>query len=311
MKHCLPLLLACLVFAGCVSTVRHHTTTPEETELFQELRQSVAKAQGSQYEWIVKSLNLPGIVRWKAYLLNEDDVFRNRTDADILNYFIKLKDDIDRGKAWSYRPAHVIIPKAVRKPVIDGIMEPEAWDGALAFSGSYKINTLEMTDPRTTWKIMYDDKYLYFCATFKDDEIGIDYDNPYFKDAFELFVKPSARLDNYIELNVTPDGHRYSTWCVWSGKHPYDLNKTELESFKAAGVVSDDGFTVEGCLGFIDLPGYQLGNKPQSGQTIHFMMLKTNWDHTIPPRKMGVQDTVVPFLYDGHNVRGYIPATLQ
>ena len=84
MKHCLPLLLACLVFAGCVSTVRHHTTTPEETELFQELRQSVAKAQGSQYEWIVKSLNLPGIVRWKAYLLNEDDtVNSNLTEEEV------------------------------------------------------------------------------------------------------------------------------------------------------------------------------------------------------------------------------------
>ncbi len=68
---------------------------------------------------------------------------------------------------------------------------------------------------------------------------------------------------------------------------------------------TESGWSAEARLAFRELPGYLLGNRPEAGQQIRFQLIRTDLSGG-----RRTYTTPVPFLYDGHNIYGYIRATL-
>ena len=58
----------------------------------------------------------------------------------------------------------------------------------------------------------------------------------------------------------------------------------------------------EVALPFAELPGYMRGNVPRAGETLSLMLVRTD---------DAVRRVPIPFLYDGHNIFGYMRATLR
>ncbi|MPN43931.1 hypothetical protein SDC9_191492 [bioreactor metagenome] len=117
---------------------------------------------------------------------------------------------------------------------------------------------------------------------------------------------PEPRLRTYLELVLAPGQPPYAKWVHAGRDGVFDLCDFSPAEFHHAVKRFPGGYRVEAAIAFRELPGYLRGNAPRAGETIFFMPVRTdrNGDSfraTAP----------VPFLYDGHNIHGYMKGTLQ
>jgi hypothetical protein len=155
---------------------------------------------------------------------------------------------------------------------------------------------------------LYDKDYLYFFCSFADDDI-VTANSPelYNGDAVELFIMPEIRYYTYVELVFSPAGKSYTQWVNQSVRSRFELSAYHPESLYVASKIGEGGYSVEGRIGFRDLPGYLRGNPAKSGETLRLMMIRIDKDSS---GRMA-SSTPVPFLYNGHNFFGYMTVVLQ
>ena len=226
-----------------------------------------------------------------------------------------LRELILLGQNWPIKEhERKSIPYAKLKPSLDGDIDSPAWKQALVFDNEYNLNSTEETASSAKWLIMWDEEFLYIAARLPDSSIkSYEYipgakPQPWEGDCLEMFVMPSMRLKTYWEVVVNPEGK------VFDGLHRNNKNggfigcpEEDMAGLKTyAKILHDEsggesGFVIEAALPFKELPGYMLGNKPEPGQGLYFMMVRTNDGKKSSPR---------PFLYDGHNIFGYMDGTL-
>lgn len=291
------LLLLCFLF-----TAAAQTPTAEDAALENELDFYCTNRSGSPAEFKADYVRSAYGQIVRGQLMHRNAV---ATDAEARQILLRLRDEIRTGWDWKIPPAEVVIPFFIHKPVVDGRLDDPCWERALTFTEEYLRSTTDRVTPAACWKVGYDGEYLYWAAQIPDDDIEINLKQPYLADSLELFVMPDIRLRTYCEIVIHPAPGHYTRWCTTGHGGVYMISPWEPQTLRYAAVHTAVGWQIEAQIAFRELPGYLLGNPAKSGQQIRFQLIRTDLS-----RGKNRYSTPVPFLYDGHNIYGYIRATL-
>lgn len=175
-------------------------------------------------------------------------------------------------------------PRAATAPMLDGALDDAVWQTAPLVSGFTMYGKDTPAEVQTSFRLLYDDKYLYFgirCdepemkklspVVFARDEHGI-----FGNETIELFVDPDHTHDLYYQLAMNAgaslfDGRREDP--SWNSD---TIVKSHLGS---------DFWSLE-----IAVPWASLATKPQAGKIVGFNVCRdrnlgdkewTNWSRTL------------------------------
>jgi hypothetical protein len=232
----------------------------------------------------------------------------------------EMMEVIEKGPTWP-RPSKLTVPYSSTAPVIDGLLDDSAWAKAVTLTTSYAYNKIEpLTKPVTTWKILWDEKYLYFAFDCADEDIiapVLPRDGMPFKfDSVEIFLLPEFRQSLYWELVIGATGSIYDglnakKFKDWGSETRSSEN---IEGLKIATHVEgtanqpgdkDKRYSVEVAIPFKELPTYTRGNAAQKGDMLNFLIARMSLD--------GDAFTAIapfPVLSWGHNIWNYAPLEL-
>ena len=108
-------------------------------------------------------------------------------------------------------------PRAEPAPVLDGKLDDAVWQRALSVSGFTVLNTDKLVSPQTSFRLLWDDKYLYLAV--KCDEPQMDKISPirytydesavFGRESIEFFVDPNHTHDLYYQLAFNAGGGLY------------------------------------------------------------------------------------------------------
>ncbi|MPM67152.1 hypothetical protein SDC9_114069 [bioreactor metagenome] len=292
------ILILGVIFLGSNFRV---SATESDRLLLDDLQDASRLAGDTPAEWKIKQIRRAGYQKLIG-LVGQREQPVSRKDAEKL--LKELREDIRRGLAWGQKNESHPLPYAPEPPIIDGTTD-QLWEHALIFRGEYRIDEKKPCSSSGTWRFLYDSQKLYFLFEIQDSEI-IAGAPVYEFDGVELFIMPDSRLYTYVEL-VFPAGEEnsYTRWCRISEREGISVQEVTLETLNWKSRTTDNGYIVEGSIGFKDLPGYLLGNPPQAGHMLHLMPVRVERSRSGMEKR-----TPVPFLYDGHNVYGYLILTL-
>lgn len=224
------------------------------------------------------------------------------TRAGARRFLDNIEETMRAGLDWKHPVPALTIPATRHPPVIDGLIAPGEWDDAWTVQGEYETDSAQWSDSPARWYLKYDTRNLYFAAYFPDsDQVFQNRRHPYFDDSFELFLLPDLRLHTYYELVFTPDGREYIRRVCQGPASKYDLEEFRPATLDWQVSRTPDGYSFEGAIGFLDLPGYLLGNPPQPGESLRWLMLRTDRSSANAFRKTAP----FPFFGNGHNLNGY------
>lgn len=309
------LMLTALLFGGCGSP----RSTPLAEPATAEDRAMVAavcpsyyeRGKGTAAEFVTNTLSA-GIPKRAVYLLLPERFEKEYTNfgcskeaaRQVIGQF---KTDADRGFRWTVKNREIIIPIAIRPPVIDGELSQDEWTGAAKLQGEMLLDDGDaVPSGNTVWQVMYDREYLYFSVFFPDRDIRTGDKEIYHGDSLEMFVMPDRLMRTYWEVILSPDGRRFTAWHMASDHGGFTSRRNiRPEKLRTAVKKYPEGFAAEIAFPFSALP--TLGKSlPFSGATVDFMMVRTNLDGGVIRRTVPV-----PLLYDGHNFAGYIRGNLK
>jgi hypothetical protein len=199
-----------------------------------------------------------------------------------------LIEIIEKGPTWPL-PPRAKVPKAAGPIVLDGKLNEADWAKAVTYDQMFRFNSTEpVASPKTTWKLLWDDQYLYVAWDCADTDVVSPPkprdDHVYFDDCVEIFILPEFRMRTYWELVIGPSGSVYDSI---QNKKPLEWGcigdpTQNIEGLKVGVQVRgtlnksddvDEGYTIEAAIPFAELPGYSR-TKPQAGQTLHFMLVR-------------------------------------
>ncbi|NQZ70479.1 MAG: carbohydrate-binding family 9-like protein [Lentisphaeria bacterium] len=199
----------------------------------------------------------------------------------------KLLKLVEVGKTWP-KPGEYKIPKTKKAPTIDGKLDDEAWKNAATWNDIYPYNKSKKGGPKTTWKITWDDKNLYFAFDCKDTDVTAKKrkrdGHIYQDDCVEIMIMPEFKFRTYWEIIIAPNGSVYdSVQC--KNVNQWGLHadtKLTLPGLKHAQVIDgtinnpkdvDKGYTVEVAVPFSALPEYSRAT-PKVGHRLNFVLIR-------------------------------------
>lgn len=216
----------------------------------------------------------------------------------------QLESDIETGRKWPEKtPPVVFIPHAAEPPVIDAAGDDPAWRNALTFQEEYLIGSREKQPTKVFWKVLWDETYFYvFCRIPQESAVSND-QYPFLEDAVEIFIGSGVRFRTYWEVVIAPDGAVYDAlgqndrWGAYIATPEESIRGLRT----AAKLVPHEGYSVEIALPWSEIPGYEHGNPPRSGNMINFTLIRC---------RNGRQSACHPLLYGGHNIFGHLRGKL-
>lgn len=241
-----------------------------------------------------------GVGREQANMLRSEhrgawlEYFKGKTtkpafpgQADVVADFENRIKLIEAAKTWP-APGEFGIPKARIPPVVDGRLDEEDWKQAAFWTDIYPFNESEKGGPATTWRMLWDDQYLYFAFDCADPDV-VAPERPrdgdvYADDSVEMFILPAFRFRTYWEIVVAPNGSVFdSVECKDLQKWGCNLDPAQnVEGLKHAETVRgtlnkssdiDEGYTVEVAVPFSQLPGFAR-DAPKPGDRLHCMLVR-------------------------------------
>ena len=230
-----------------------------------------------------------------------------------------LADAIRKGPKWP-KPEKVKGPHADTPPVLDGTLDDPVWAKAATFTGGYEFGSAtKAADPATTWRVLWDENYLYFGFQCADTDIIAPElkrdDKVYDFDCVEMFILPDFKLGKYWELIVSPTKSVFD--CLqtkrFTGWGSTGDPKQDMAGLKFAVSVQgtpnqpgdqDAGYTVEVAVPFKELPTYA-DRLPVAGDTLNFMFVRL--DKNGQTQKFYAFQ---PLLSWGHNIWNHAPVEL-
>lgn len=276
-----------------------------DLQLEDRLQTLYSERLNSPSEFRAKMIEDPYWVRRREQLLGGT---LSMDRSELRRSLHRLEREIELGRNWRTSVQTAKIPFTDHVPVIDGKLEDREWQNALTYHGEYPLNSEKRCSGTMEWKLQYNSKFLYFAARVLDDTvISGPAEAPYRGDSVELFLLPDFRLVDYLETIVSASGTLYTAWAAQQRKRHFDLQVCNIPDAKSAARLIPGGYTVELKIPFSSLPGYLLGNQPKKGDPMNFMMIRYNLDAD----GNYTRTTPVPFLYDGHNIHGYIRGILD
>jgi len=225
---------------------------------------------------------------WLAYFKGRGPKPPHQNQEYVVRDINRLIGLMNAAKTWPAPGTHQI-PKAKKAPVIDGKLDDEAWKQAAVWTDIYLFDKTEKGGPPTTWRMTWDNKYLYFAFDCSDTDVAAPKrkrdDNVWNDDCVEMFILPDFRFRTYWEIVIAPNGSVFdSVQC--KDLHNWGCNNSDptqdVTGMKHAQTVrgtlnksddTDEGYTVEVAVPFSSLPGYtRCGPKP--GHRLHFMLVR-------------------------------------
>ena len=172
---------------------------------------------------------------------------------------------------------------------IDGVINEVAWDKAETLT-AFAVYWQQRT-PKTATKarLLWDDKYLYFCADMEDADLfanikehnGMIWNN----DVFELFFKPAQDRHTYYEFQVNPLNTQLELFLPSRGAGGYTrfapTTKFGMETaVKLQGTLNqwedqDKGWIVEGRIPWTAFKAS--GGKPAHGAAWRFALCRYDY----------------------------------
>jgi hypothetical protein len=184
--------------------------------------------------------------------------------------------------------------KRVTAPIrINGVIDDIAWDKAQTITHFNVFWQKRKAKTATTARLLWDDRYLYFCAEMEDHDLfalvkehnGMTWED----DVFELFFKPSAEKLAYYEFQVNPLNTQLELFFPSRGAGGYRrfaaFGKLGMESaVKLRGTLNkfddrDKGWTVEGRIPWkVFNP---TGGRPKPGDKWKFALCRYDYSVTL------------------------------
>ena len=111
---------------------------------------------------------------------------------------------------WPHPPSFTV-PHTATPIIIDGKVDDPAWKHAVAFTRLYPFNnTKPVATPKTTWRMLWDARYLYVSLVCTDTDIiapVLPRDGQVFSyDCLEVLLLPDLAKGVYWELEVGATG---------------------------------------------------------------------------------------------------------
>ena len=217
----------------------------------------------------------------------------------------------EEGTQWPM-PQLTPVPRANNPISIDGRLDEPDWARAATFTGVYRFNEKTLlSGPKTTWGILWDDSNLYFSFDCYDSDIVAPAykrdDMVYNDDCVEVFLLPDIRFRTFWEIVVSPSGSIFdSVECKRAQLWGSDLDPSQNMNGLKTGITvrgtlnksddTDQGYTVEICGPFKELPGYTRTG-PKTGDRLHFMLVRLDRQG-----KIHTPYSFQPLLGWGHNI---------
>ena len=227
--------------------------------------------------------------RWMAFFSGKGVQPKDGTsEEDAVAKFTEAIRLAEEGVQWPM-PQLTSVPLANGPISIDGRLDEPDWARAATFNGVYRFNDkIRLSEPKTTWRILWDNTNLYFSFDCEDsDLIAPEYkrDDPVFNDdCVEVFILPDFRFRTFWEIVVSPSGSIFdSVECKRAQHWGSDLDPSQnMDGLKTGITVrgtlnkpgdTDQGYTVEIAVPFKELPGYTRTG-PKAGDHLHFMLVR-------------------------------------
>lgn len=287
------LLLGFTLASGCLrqstDLIKNETdaNNPALNALAERADTAIVSAGDSIGREFANRLRTEPYPAWLAYFKGKGRKPNYPTQENAIKDIENFIQKIDASKNWP-KPGEYTIPKMVKSPVIDGKLDDEAWKQAAVWTEIYPFNKTEPDGPKTIWRMLWDDQYLYFAFNCDDTDVSAPErkrdDAVYFDDSVEMFILPDFRFRTYWEIVIAPNGSVFdSIECKNIDKWGCSLDPLQnVEGMKHAESIrgtlnkSDDidqGYTVEIAVPFSQLPGYER-SIPKAGDKLHFMLVR-------------------------------------
>jgi len=147
--------------------------------------------------------------------------------------------------------------KAKGVPVIDGALDDACWQELTLTNNFRDPLTGEAAQTQTYFRVIYDNKALYFAFTCPEPDmqslaakLDSHDDTLWTDDCVELLIDPSNRRQDYAHIIVNPNGAVYDAWVTNAGAS----SDTEFETgAQAAAQRNEDSWQVELRLPYVGL----------------------------------------------------------
>lgn len=279
----------------------------------QQIREAEFVAKGKAFYDSGKGTPAEYITNMRGKLIREAAIVRGEDCGNYQEAVRKLSDCHEKaqtGFAWKQSPAVLSLKRLSQKPKIDGSVCPDEWGEANRFQGEFQLGkTTKNQFADTQWRIGVYGESLFVAAEFQDsDQSIVSYrpgeSMPWTGDALEFFIRPDVEDGFYYELVINPSGELCMFWHL---NNPYGgytrLKECVNTAVKVKTCRTSKGFSFELELPMNELLPAYCRHLPKSGDSFGFMLIRINRDSS--DRRLSAP---VPFLYDGHNIFGYIRA---
>jgi hypothetical protein len=198
---------------------------------------------------------------------------------------------------------------------INGVLDEIAWDTAQELKDFAVFWQKRRPATTTTAKLLWDDRYLYFCADMEDHDLfamtkernGMTWED----DVFELFFKPSAKKPDYYEFQVNALNTQLELYLPSRGAGGYrrfaPLTNLGMESaVKLNGTLNkyddrDKGWTVEGRIPWTAFKA--TGGRPAVGDRWKFALCR--YDYSVYLERPELSSTAPLTQSDFHRYEDY------
>lgn len=221
----IPLLLALILVLVCAPGTpgiaqTEHSDAQGDREILARLDSLVRRARGTPaqeeanrrshppYKKAFEILRSPQTTgeRQRHTAVGMCDAFLNRLEAQL---------------DWPV-PSPLRVPRCRTRPVLDGVLENEVWQGTVTCDGVYALNSRHpRRSPRTEWRLLWDDEFLYIGVNCADTRIEAKAEprdaDIYFGDVVQVFISAPKHGSTYWDIAVNPEG---SLWDARHVKHP-------------------------------------------------------------------------------------------
>ncbi|MDR0933296.1 MAG: hypothetical protein LBM70_09805 [Victivallales bacterium] len=255
---------------------------------------------------------------YRAILKHPEDHPKSNL-ANVKAALKEIEDDWSIAQKWTHPAPEIEIPHLAKAPVIDGNAESGEWQGALERRGSYFINSTELQNDGSVWRLGWYKNKIYGSVSFSDSDMTFyrgrqgeprTSKRVWQGDCLEVFVQPDEKVPYYVELLLRPE---LSAWVLdhvlgesgfWTTIHFHFAAPVEV-----SGRILPDGYTLE----FSFEPGsFDLARRDRdlkSGETMRMAMVCMNL--TLRESENTVQQSFFPLLHSGHNIFGYAKIKLK
>jgi hypothetical protein len=198
---------------------------------------------------------------------------------------------------------------------IDGVIDEVAWEKAQVLEAFSAFWDKRRAKSATKARLLWDDKYLYFCAEMEDVDLYADVKEhngmAWTNDVFELFFKPSEDKLAYYEFQVNALNTQLEMFLPSRGAGGYQrfapVSKLGMESaVKLYGTLNDPtdrdtGWTVEGRIPWKAFE--PTGGPPKPGEKWRFALCR--YDYSVAYDRPDLSSSAPLTQSDFHRYEDY------